>query len=54
MKNDTSAMSNLDKQKKQLSGEVTDKDVISKTTISAMKAASKFGLKSLDLNSQKK
>jgi hypothetical protein len=47
-------MSNLDKQKKPLSEEVTDKNITSKTTISAMKAASKFGLKSLDLSPQKK
>lgn len=51
MKDNTNSMSNLDKQKKQLSGEVTDNNIISKTTISAMKAATKFGVKSFDLDS---
>ena len=53
MKSNTNSMSNLDKQKKQLSEEVADKDIVSKTTIYAMKAANKFGLKSLELNSKK-
>lgn len=54
MKDNTNSVSNLDKQKKPLSGEVTDKNIISKTTVAAMKAANKFGLKSLNLNPQER
>jgi len=47
-------MSNLDKQKSPLKSEVTDKDAVSKVSISAMRASNRFKLSSINSTTLKK